>query len=185
MANRSLPHSSRSFPQQIKGVNGNYGVRISNNPDLYKFEIHCFPDNFAAVNGKLKRQIGVTIPEQPRAIISNKSVRSLWLAPQKALIVSQNPLNIDIASKQALLVDQSDGRMGCRITGEWASYVLKKGISVDLQGSDFVIQTSLHGMSLIIVAINNGFDIYYYRSFADSFNEWLLQASLEYGYLLE
>ncbi len=175
----------RLFPQQIKGIDGNYGARIKKTDNLYKFEIHAFSDTLSKVNTALKKQIGVTIPTKPAQTIENGKVRAMWLAPCKAFIVSPKPLKINISSQLALVSEQSDGRMGVRLSGEYAQYVLQKGITVPLDGDNFVAQTSLHGISLIIDAHHDGFDVYFYRSFAVSFQEWLLQAALEYGYMRE
>ncbi|MCH9845567.1 MAG: hypothetical protein K0U39_08680 [Alphaproteobacteria bacterium] len=178
----------RLFPQQIKGIDEHYGIRIREAPHLYKWEVHAFPDTLTKVNNMLQKQTSVTIPKNPAEIISGTKARALWLAPCKALITSSKPLNINIPPALALSCEQSAGRMGIRITGGCAQYVLQKGVSVPLDrddDTDFVVQTALHGISLIIDAHKSGFDMYFYRSFAVSFQEWLLQSSLEYGYMRE
>ncbi len=178
----------RLFPQQIKGVDGGYGIRIQDVSDFTKIEVHGFAHNFNSINRKLKSQIGVTLPEEPNQIIKGSGdnpVRALWMAPQKAMLVSRHPIAVDLTSKEALVCDQSYGRVGIRVYGKKAAYVLSKGISVDLREQPQVFQTTLHGISLLVSGDEDGFDIFFYRSFAESFESWFFQSALETGYLRE
>ena len=178
--------AKKLFPQQIKGVDGTYGIRIADISDLTKFEIQTFPEHFQTVSETLKNQIGIGLPTSPADIVQNKTSSALWMAPCKALIVLSKPLAITLSSSEALLVNQTSGRGGFRIYGKKAGYVMRKGVSVDLRDAPQVFQTNLHGMGLLVGNQNNEiFDIFLYRSFMESFESWLLQAALETGYLRE
>jgi methylglutamate dehydrogenase subunit D len=87
----------------------------------------------------------------------------------------------------ASCTDQSHGRMMISVEGRMARAVLAKGMPVDLHTREFqlgksaVTQMAHVGVHLTRVG-EDAFELSVFRGFAESFWEWLISQSEEFGY---
>ena len=118
----------------------------------------------------------------------------LWNGPGKWLTVSESEepytfiadLRDKLEGTDATVTDLSHARTVIRITGKHAPDVLCKGCPADIEAmqSGECLATLMGTLSSVVHCREAGqtFDVYVFRSFGQSFWEWLTDASLEYGY---
>jgi methylglutamate dehydrogenase subunit D len=161
--------------------------------------------SFAAAKGKtdaLKAAIlkayGVQLPETPERVQGTERTRDsgiafIWYGPEQWLAVAERGAKRDIEQELkpllaglASVVDQSDGRAVVQISGPRARDVLAKGLPIDLHPRAFtangVAITSASHIGVILWQTDAAptYEIAMFRSFADGFTHWLLDAAAEF-----
>ena len=117
----------------------------------------------------------------------------LWAGPDQYFVQSsksETDLIADLQKKLtglASITDQSHGRVILRISGPKARAVLSKGTPVDLYADEFPIgKSALTQMAHISVHLTrtakDEFTLSVFRGFSESFWEWLISQSAEFGY---
>ena len=92
------------------------------------------------------------------------------------------PLLADMAA----VVDQTDARAVMRVSGSRARDVLAKGVPLDLHAREFkpnhVAITHASHIAVLLWQIDDGptYEIAMFRSFAQSFADWLMHSAAEY-----
>ena len=93
----------------------------------------------------------------------------------------------NIADDAASIFDQSGGRASFGLRGPFARAALSKGVLLDLHPSVFgpgsAAMTSIAHIGVCLWHANDppGYEFVVFRSFAESFCNWLLGAAAEYG----
>lgn len=131
-----------------------------------------------------ERELGYAVPTVPNTVTYVATRRICWLSPKRWLLIESDP---DCNVPTDICIDVSSGRTAIRLQGPRARNVLAKGCPLDLHPRQFLInhcaQSKIGSHNVLIDHFeNDGFDIYISRSFAQSFWQWLLKASSEYGY---
>lgn len=118
----------------------------------------------------------------------------IWLAPTRWLCVSPGhrpgiPVDALRAAcgESVAVVDVSHGRTVIRISGPKARETLLKGPPIDLHPSVFgpgsAVQSIMAHCGVLLTCVDEDtFDIYCFRAFGQHLWEWLVEASLEFGY---
>ncbi len=151
------------------------GLSITERRPLEMFDIGGVPTEPIA---------GCTIPMGPNTVTSAGGNRLLWLSPNRWLLVSGNP---DVALETDVIRNVSSGRTVLRLTGPNVRDVLAKGCPLDLHPLAFKVdtcaQSKISSLNVLIDHVDaDTFDVYIARGFAQTFWEWLIEASNEYGY---
>jgi len=119
----------------------------------------------------------------------------LSLAPGRFLVVGADtdPVpalrdSFDVAT--AAVTDIGQARSLFRVSGAPAADLLLKGLAIDLDAAAFppgtTAQSAIHGIGVILHRRDGEtFELYCFRGFALSLWEWLLDAGLEYGVVVE
>jgi heterotetrameric sarcosine oxidase gamma subunit len=152
--------------------------------------------SFAAGKGRVQaltaavRQVyGVELPTRPERVVGN-GIAFVWLGPDQWLAIADRASgrDLEVELKQHLaglasVVDQSDGRVVVRVSGPLAREVLAKGIPIDLHPRTFALNaaaiTHASHIGVLIWRIDDAptFELAMFRSYADSFAHWLLEAT--------
>ena len=118
----------------------------------------------------------------------------LWNGPGKWLAVSSTQLPAEFLKRlrrifdgtDATVTDLSHARTVIRVNGGHACDVLSKGCPADLEAlcTGDSIATLMGTLSSVVHCRETGeeMDVYVFRSFGQSFWEWITDASLEFGY---
>jgi heterotetrameric sarcosine oxidase gamma subunit len=122
--------------------------------------------------------------------VAGEDPRSLWLGPDRWLLVSNlmTPGAIIRNCTEALdgilhnAVDYSAGLVALRITGPNARQILASGSGVDFRPGKFPVGTCCrtnfaHVAAVIVAESADQFDIYVDRSYENYINDWLADTS--------
>jgi heterotetrameric sarcosine oxidase gamma subunit len=156
--------------------------------------------SFAAAQGKkdelsaaIRATYGVDLPKRP-ARVEGQGIAFVWAGPDQWLAVAERKDGRDLEPELkktlagiASVVDQSDGRVIVRISGNRARDVLAKGIPVDLHerafkpGNVAITHASHIGVILWQIDEKPTYEVALFRSYVDSFSHWLMDSAAEYG----
>jgi methylglutamate dehydrogenase subunit D len=113
---------------------------------------------------------------------------AMWAGPDQYFVegVSAKALKEQLGSS-ASVIDQSHGRVGIVIAGSQSRSVLSKGTPVDLHPASFPIgKAAMTQMAHVSVHLartgEDAFKLLVFRGFAESFWDWLIKSSAQYGY---
>jgi len=141
--------------------------------------------------------LGYALPVEANTAVGNGVSRSCWLGPDEWLIVCEDEQRAELMQRlaQALsshahaATDVTDARAVLRLAGACARPVLAKGCPLDLHprrlGPGKVAQSVLARAQIMILPIEEGYDLFVARSFASYVWAWLLDAGAEYGIRVE
>lgn len=150
-----------------------------------------------AIRAALKATFALDLPA-PGTASASGDMRALPIAPETWLVIAPRERHLELTSKladacgaAATLVDQSAGRVVLRVAGAKARDVLAKGCRVDLHprvfGPGRVAVTPIAHVTVTVLQVNETpvFDLVVSTSYAETFAEWLVEASAEFGADLE
>jgi methylglutamate dehydrogenase subunit D len=149
----------------------------------------------------LKRAVvaayGLDLPDGPRVAVKD-GVSFAGIGVGQWLAAAETSAGGDFISYLrehltglASIVDQSDGRVVLRLSGDRVRDVLAKGIPLDLHPRNFrtgdVASTVVTYIGIQIQQIDDrpAFQLMAFRSFADSLLSWLTESAAEYGYEIQ
>lgn len=150
--------------------------------------------NGAPDEGTLQDLLAIDTPLQANRAVHGPAYELIWNGPGKWLAVSETEDSegfiLDLRNKLevagATVTDLSQARSVVRIAGARACDVLCKGCPADIESmsSGDSMATLMGTLSSVVHCRETGrsFDVYVFRSFGQSFWEWVTDASLEYGY---
>jgi methylglutamate dehydrogenase subunit D len=128
------------------------------------------------------------------ALASLKNVKVLWAGPDQYFVQAANHVESSLylnvkerLSDVASVSDQSHGRTVLCVSGIKARALLAKGTPVDLHKDEFPVgKSALTQMAHIGVHLTrtgeDEFTLSVFRSFSESFWEWLVSQAGEFGY---
>ncbi len=150
----------------------------------------------AALVAAVQQSFGVDLPFAPRRVAKD-GVAFVATGPGQWLVtavgVGAGAIESRLASLKgaAAIVDQSDARTLVRITGPKARDTLMKSVAIDLSPGAFAtgdaaMTIMAHmGAALWQVSDEPCYEIAVFRSFADSFWEFITSSAGEYGYRVD
>jgi len=146
------------------------------------------------LKASVREAYGVDLPDTP-TVAKGKDVSFIGTGPGQWLAVSEThgneTLAADLAKRLAGLAsisDQSSGRAVLRVSGPKVRDVLAKGLAIDLDprafppGSAATSTISHMGVQIWQTDDTQGYEIAFFRSFAESFWRWLTSSAAEFGY---
>ena len=147
----------------------------------------------AEVKAAIQTAYGVALPDTPLRVTGN-GIAFIWHGPDQWMAIADRGTNnrdIEVELKpvlegKAAVVDQGDGRAVVRVSGTHVRGVLAKGFAIDLHPSAFktnsVAITHAAHIGCIIWQIDAAptYEIAMFRSFADSFMDWLTHSAAEF-----
>jgi methylglutamate dehydrogenase subunit D len=173
------------------------GVFIAERTGLALASVMARKGKAGAVSAHAKQIFGIDLPLTPRRV-ADGPIHFVWAGPDRWLAESwtETPHTFERDLREAFMslasvTSQSDGRSIIRLGGPKAREVLAKGMSLDLDPRVFgpgdaaltvAAHISVHFWQLDATPT---YDFAVFRSFAASFCEWLLDASAEFGAVLE
>lgn len=169
------------------------GIAIETRDDLAIVGITAFAGRTGEVGDRFKAEYGIDLPSRPAAAPGD-DITMLWAGPGQWLAIAQRRKNGDLEAELkaaldgvAAIVDHSDGRAVLTVSGSRARDVLAKGFNIDLhprafKTNDLAITQANHIGALIWQTGDEpSYLIAVFRSFADSFADWLTHAAAEYS----
>ncbi len=128
----------------------------------------------------------------PNRSSQGKGIRLMWNGPGMWLVESATVASAALVSglrsvlneTGATVTDLGHARTVIRITGPAARDLLSKGSPIDIESMrpNDCASTLLGYLSVLINTIDDGFDIYAFRSFGRALWEWLTHEAREFGY---
>lgn len=168
-------------------------VTVTRRDDLTMASFAAFEGQLESVVNAIRNNYGIELPRTPK-MVSGRGTSFLWFGTNQWLAVSDRMAGRDLEHELepllkeiASIVDQSDARAVVEISGDRARDVLAKGLPIDLDSSAFatgdVAITHASHIGVVICQTNEvpTYHISMFRSFADSFLEWLIEASEEFS----
>lgn len=176
------------------GPDEDIGVTIREVLGLEIVQVTAWPETFEQVSGLTQTAVGCGLPAQPNRVEESGSVKALWNAPESAFLISRAPTLLEtltevIGADLGTVTGLAAARTVLQISGLQARWVLAKGLSVDLADAVLLpeqcFQSAVHGIPVLGQRLADSetptFELYISRSFAETFWEWLMEASLETG----
>jgi heterotetrameric sarcosine oxidase gamma subunit len=103
---------------------------------------------------------------------------SLWLAPDRTLVVYENEPGVPIGS---FVSDVTDGLLLLELVGPRAGDIIATSTTLDplsnILAPGRCVQTLFGGVKVLLYAYGNGFRLHAERSFAEFLLAWLRQAA--------
>ncbi len=177
-----------------KGINpkgGGIGLFFHEMKHLGKLNIR----GDQSINAAVKVATGCNFPSSANKFQSTGERLVVWLSPDEYLLLCeagkekalQDTMVSMINSNRFSITDVSDSFCALSLNGPAIRDVLAKGCSLDLHPSKFVAGTCAqsllsHAAVTLIALSNDTFILICRTSFAPYIHDWLVDASLEYGY---
>ena len=183
---------------------GQFGNVSLNGPGLFICERHPLTilqletakSKNSQTLAEISNLLNVEFPQTNNTCHGDDERRSLWLGPNRWLIVEperdciQTLIKTKFSSSDVFLTDLSHGRSTVRLRGRKAREVLMKGSGVDWHlnsfGIDYCAHTKLFDLAATVDCRDiDVFDIYIARGFAEDFWDILLDSAEEFGYQVD
>jgi len=180
---------------------GEPGVELAERKLNSLVQVAAWPETADQVEGIVASLTGCAPPQGPGGSSGDAEGAILAIGPGRWLVESRDPRlaqrlagQIGPESGNALgaVTDLSHARVAIRVSGPKATWVLAKGLALDLHPAAFpplkVAQSAIHEVGVIVRRLSpdklggDSFDLYVYRGFALSFWDWLTEAAAETGY---
>ncbi|WP_340119614.1 sarcosine oxidase subunit gamma family protein [Pelagibius sp. 7325] len=173
------------------------GVELAERALVSLVQVAAWPDTAEQVEGIVASLTGCAPPQGPSGSSGDAEGAILAIAPGRWLVESRDPrlaqrLAGQIGPDLGAVTDLSHARVAIRVSGPKATWVLAKGLALDLHPTAFpplkVAQSAIHEVGVILRRVSpdnlggESFDLYVYRGFALSFWDWLTEAAAETGY---
>lgn len=168
------------------------GVALAERRLASLVQVCAWPDTVDRIEAVVAAVTGCSMPTQPNGSSSADGHVVMSLGPGRYLIESDDPrlaqkFDEQIDADLGAITDLSHARIAIRVDGPRATWVLSKGLALDLDPRAFppsgVAQSAIHEIGVIVRRLaNDKFDLYVTRGFALSFLDWLTDAAAETGY---
>ena len=195
MSDRLSPLQGHNEPRVYAPGQGEAGVVIGEREVTSLVQVAAWPDTLEQVEDAIASLSHCAPPQRPSGSSARDETAILAIGPGRFLLESGDPalpakLAELIGAELGAVTDLSHARSVVRISGPKASWVLSKGLALDLDPAVFppldVAQSAIHEVGVLIRRLSaESFDLYVYRGFALSFWEWLTEAGAETGYRID
>lgn len=185
MANMLKPTSAFSHLEPFSTPS----LSVAPREDLTMASFAAGKGQLQAVMAAIKNAYGVDLPRRP-ARVAGQGIAFVWAGPDQWMAIADRGANRDLEhelkpllSGIASVVDQSDGRVVVRVSGPLSRQVLAKGVPIDLHPRAFganaaaITHASHIGVIMWQLDDTSTFELAMFRSYADSFAHWLLEAA--------
>jgi methylglutamate dehydrogenase subunit D len=173
------------------------GIFITEHTGLALASVMARKGKTAALRAHVKDVFGTDLPLTPRRV-ADGPIHFIWAGPDRWLAETETeaPHTFERDLREAFIglaavTSQSDGRSVIRVSGARAREMLAKGVPLDLDPRVFgpgdvaltvVAHINVHFWQLDATPT---YEFAVFRSFAASFCEWLLDASAEFGAVVD
>ena len=161
---------------------GGSGVTAGHAVGLTIVEVAALPGQAEALRAALKAAFGMELGAGTPAESAENAVCT---GPGQYLLTGHDVAAVKAAvGDLALAVDQSSGRVRVTVSGPAVADLLAKTCPLNLAQWPVGAAHASHFLHIACAYFRRGedrFDLYVGRSFAQSFGEWLLHASAEFG----
>ncbi|MCV0397875.1 MAG: sarcosine oxidase subunit gamma [Rhizobiaceae bacterium] len=179
------------------GSHGNFrdgtGVTLTETRPGSIVQVTAWPDTDDAVRAAIRDSVTLDLPAMPGSGVAGEALSGFGIGPGRYLLAGsteglETKLRAAIAPETGAVTDLSHGRAAFRIQGESAEWVLSKLFALDFAEAAFPLghgrATQHHHdiTALIQRTAPDGFDLYFFRSFARSFWHALCRACEDVGY---
>ena len=125
---------------------------------------------------------GLDLPMKARQCSLNEQLRILWLAPNKWLAVSEQPIKHDLSTEHFALTDLSHARSIIEIEGDAIFDVIKKGCPANINNLQVgqCLQSTYKGVNFTLDYLSaepNCFRLMVLRSYGNFFRKSIEHAS--------
>jgi len=189
------PLSHAEFDTLAKGTMNKGGIHLSEKPLLGFLTLRCHSQERVQIN-VVETVLGVTFPITPLTSDESGACSIQWVSPDEWLIIvpGADVFNIEILLREKLsghysLVNGSGGLTVIALSGDNTIDLLKKCSPIDFHLSNFpigkVVSTVFAKSNAIIRRKGlHQFELVIRRSFADYIWSWILDASNEFGLVI-
>lgn len=194
MSDLLSPLQGHSEPQVVS-PQGQPGVVLTERRIASLVQVAAWPDTLSHVAQAIATVTHCAMPERPSGSTAREATAIMAIGPGRYLIESDDPnlaqkLTAAIGADLGAVTDLSHARSAIRISGPKATWVLSKGLAIDLHPEAFpsqdVAQSAIHEVGVLVRRLSeDSFDLYVFRGFALSFWEWLTEAAAETGYRVD
>lgn len=176
--------------QRFGRRDGAAGVTVMERVGLRILSIQARRGQMADLSAKFQAATGIALPTEPKRA-DGEYVSVVWTAPEQWLVFTgsaagASKLATDLAGL-ASITDQSDSRALIEISGSKVHEMLAKGVMIDLhpkvfRPGDTAVTTVAHiGAQVTKLNAQPVFEIMVPRSFVESFWDFLVESSSEFG----
>lgn len=181
LSNPLGPKWTTGFHGSTEGGN-TAGIRASHAAGLTVVEVAALPGQAADMRAALLAAFGMELGSGTPAESAENAVCT---GPGQYLLTGHDVQTVKAAvGDLGLAVDQSSGRVRISIDGPAAAGLLAKACPINLASWPAGAAHASHFMHIACCYFRraeDGFDLYFGRSFAQSAAEWLLDAGAEFG----
>lgn len=180
---------------RVVATQGEPGVVLTERRIVSLVQVAAWPDTVAQVEDTMAAVAHCPVPQRPSGSSLRDTVSILVIGPGRYLVESADPetaqrLSAAIGPGLGAVTDLSQARSVVRISGPNTTWVLSKGLALDLHSDAFppleVAQAAIHEVGVTLRRISeDSFDLYVFRGFALSFWQWLTEAAAETGYRID
>lgn len=152
-------------------------------------QVSAWPETVETVNTVIRELLGTDVPPTGRALVHDSS-RVVGAAPGRILVAAQSAdlvmrFEAALPTSDAAVTDVSHGRLILRLDGR-AEELLAKVVAVDLSPiacpPGRMAQTTIDHIDVLVHRLApESFELWVFRSFAQSLLDWLLDAGAEIG----
>ncbi|NIA67407.1 sarcosine oxidase subunit gamma [Pelagibius litoralis] len=195
MSDLLSPLQGHSEPRVAVAAQGEAGVALTERRIVSLVQVAAWSDRLAQVEDAVAAVTHCTPPQRPRGSSLRETTTIMAIGPGRYLVESADPelakkLTAVIGPDLGAVTNLSQARSVVRINGPKATWVLSKGLAIDLDPAAFppldVAQTAIHEVGVLVRRIaEDSFDLYVFRGFALSFWAWLTEAAAETGYRVD
>lgn len=178
-----------------RGIDKDVGVFIRERTDLALCTIIARSGRETELSKRIQDVFGIALPTSQHYVATGP-IRIAGAGPGQWLLIREQfegaAFRAQIEKECAGLAsvfDQSDGRAVVQVTGEYARKALQKGVLIDLYPAAFAGRTAVTSVAYIGVHFwqiddRPTYECAVFRSFAEAFCEWMLDAASEFGVVL-
>jgi methylglutamate dehydrogenase subunit D len=152
-------------------------------------QIAAWPETLTTVQGVMAVFLGAQVPKSGRGL-AGADATIATVAPGRYLVTGNATdlvprFEAALPASDGAITDLSHGQAILRLEGEAAADVLARCVALDLDPAAFpagrVARTAIHHVDVLIHRLTaTSFDLWVFRSFAESLAEWILDAGLEF-----
>ncbi len=175
-----------------RGTAGNFA--ISELTGWAALQLDCRPAALPSLDAPLRAASGISLPLGVGEVTGEADLRAMRVAPGRLRLVADSraiPASILAALEgQVTIIEITHGQRRYRLSGARLFEVLAKGIALDFAsaavGPGRCALTQLHRVPVLLHRLGERMlELYVPRSFAQSIEEWLTDAALAYGAVMQ
>ena len=184
-------------PGRYGRQDGPAGLTVSERRGLSLASLITRKDQAAMLVALVKSAYGLDLPGPGRMsggqMADGRHISFLSAGPAQYLALAEGSTGFAAEltatlGKRAMIAAQTDGRCVLRLSGPMARKVLAKGVTIDLHprvfnpGDTALTQVHHIGVHLWQLDAVPTYEVALFRSFAESFWDWLSASAAEFGY---
>ena len=171
------------------------GLKLVARQNTTSVQVLAFKNQHAATAEALTKALGIEASTTPGVCNSKDNTQVVWNGPNQWMVISEGDgadalleTVQNAVGEKAAVVDQSHGRVGLRISGEHARYIMQKNCALDLHPRSFgpgsAAQTMVAHVGALVIQVDDqpAYDMFVNRSFARSFAHSVAHSCAEFSH---